>query len=228
VKQDTYWQDYFRNQFGNYGNLPNYQDRQQAEARRLQEQTIQDLQTQAAGNMNSRAQQELQGQNRMGQQSQYALASGQRGGDMRAANQMAGRVGAQLPGQANVLKLQEQQAAQAMLAQMLAQQQGQDITQANDQSQMALRGQALQDAHNQFMMGQGAAQELGATQLQHDTNLMQAGYDLESDDISKDWFNKGMGAGAGAIGTLSNFDWNSGPKYRQVDGKDSIVPDWDK
>lgn len=232
-KKDTYWEDYFRNQFGNYSPLPSYQTAQQDEARRLQQQTIQDLQTVAAGSMGTRAQKELAAQNKMGQQSQYALTSGQRGGDMRAAQRGAGQVASQLAGQQNVLKLQEQQAAQALLSQMLAQQQAQDITLAGDQSQYDLRGRALEDAFNQFMLGQGASRELGLTQLQHDRNLMQAGLDLDSNSITKDWIDKGMQSGATALSTLGQMNWGNsssgdGGGYRQVDGRNSIVPRGDK
>ena len=73
------WQDYFRSRFGNLAPLPGYDTSAQDEARRLQQQVIQDLQRQAAGDMNSRAQQSLYAQNNAAQGQQRSLASTQRG-----------------------------------------------------------------------------------------------------------------------------------------------------
>lgn len=101
-----------------------------AEQARLQQQAvIQALQDQAAGAYNTRAQHELQANNQLGQQSQYALASTQHGtgagAQMRQAQMGASQVAQQLPGQQEIQRLQGQDAAQALLAQML-QQQGQN------------------------------------------------------------------------------------------------------
>ncbi len=174
------WEEYFRSNLGNYTPLPGYQTQQQDEARRKQQEIIQDLQLQASGSLDTRAQRELTANNKMGQQSQYAIASGQKGGDMRGATRNAGQVAAQLGGQRSVLGLQEQQSSQQLLAQMLAQQQGQDIASAQGQADHTLKGRALEDAWNQFMAEQQMRAGIDREQIQSDTTRANYGLDLEN------------------------------------------------
>ena len=143
ANKNPYWDQYFKDQFG--ANLPSYSyaSGNQDQARAQQMQVIQDLQRQAAGDPNSLAQQQLSQGYGAAQAQQSSLGSTMRGQSAGAAarSTMAGQQGIQrgYAGDQQMLQAQEQQAAQAMLAQLLAQQQGQDITQATDMAQGGLQ-----------------------------------------------------------------------------------------
>lgn len=211
---DNYWQDFFRQQYGQLQPIPAYNTSQQDASRRMQDQVIQGLQAQAAGSKSTRAQQELAGQNRAGQQSQYALASTQRGigagAQLRQGRAGAGQVAAALGGQSEALKLQEQQQAQAALAQLYAQQHAQDLALAQDQSQYSLQGQALQDAMQQFYAGQGSAGVINRDQNQMDLAGASLGFGLEDTKFARENAQAIAGMAGAGLGTLSEVLRSSG------------------
>lgn len=236
MQADPYWSNWFlqgaQSPQGAFSNP--YQTANQDQARAQQQQVIQDLQRQATGDPNSRAQQQLRQGYGAAQAQQASLGSTMRGQSAGAAMRgvQAGQQGIQrgLAGDQQMLQLQEQQAAQQMLAQMLAQQQGQDIAQAQGMAQGALGAQGLNDAMQQFYMQGGIQAALGANQFSQDQARAQLGFDLESQNL-RDQFNQGLvGMGQGAAGTALSM-WgpkSSGSGYRQVGGQDSIVPEYDK
>ena len=223
-----YWEDYFKQQFGNLSDPPAFAATNQDQARILQQQVMQQLQAQAAGTYDTRAQQELAQQNRLAQQGQYAIASSQRGALGRQAAQGAGQVQAALPGQSELLKLQEQQAAQAMLAQMYAQQHAQDLAQAEAMAQSNLQGQALNDAMQQFYAGQGG--DMAMADLANRNNYARAmlGLDLEAQDfrneMNKSWAKSGAEGLGTAFGTGMQM-WNKN-NSGSGDLKDLPEGDW--
>jgi hypothetical protein len=112
-----------------------------------------------------------------------------------------------------MLQLQEQQAAQAMLAQMLAQQQGQDITQAQGMAQGTLGSQGMDDAMRQFYLGGGVGQDLASTQRDNDAARAAMGYQDQQSALTNQLFNAGVGAGAGALGTIGTMGSKSTDNY---------------
>ncbi len=232
---DPYWSNWFRDHAQNQQNRANpYQTGNQDQARLQQQQVIQDLQRAAAGDRNSQAQQQLAQAYGGAQQQQASLGSTMRGQSAGAAMRgiQAGQqgIGRGLAGDQQMLQIQEQQAAQQMLAQLLAQQQGQDIGQAQGMAQGALGSQGLDDARRQFYMGGGIGTDLAGSQLGQDYARADLGFDLEGQNI-RDNFNQSLiNTGATAAGTAQSI-WGrprGGSGYRQVDGQDSIVPDYDK
>lgn len=210
----TDWQNYFRQRFGNLAPLPGYNTANQDQARLQQQQVVQDLQRQAAGDMNSRAQQSLYAQNNAAQGQQRSLASTQRGvgagAQMQQAQTGAAQVRSGLAGQQQQLYLQEKQAAQQQLAQQLAAMQGQDITQANNAADVNLRGQAMRDAMQQWYAGQGAQGALDEYELQHGYQLADLGFNLEAANVTNQFMNRGANAAATGLSTLSQLDWGGG------------------
>lgn len=205
-------------------------------AREWQMQLVQDLQRQAAGDPNSRAQQSLTagyGQARAGQS---ALGSATRGtggaAGLRQGAQGAGNVQRGYVGDQQMLMAQEQQAAQAQLAQQLAQMRGLDAMQAQGMATNALGNQSLNDAMSQFYTAGGIQTDVAANQVAADRARAAAGFDLEGQNAQAALNGQIVQAGATGAGVASRFfgsgkgDTSSG--YRQVDGEDSIVPDWDK
>jgi len=137
-----------------------------------------------------------------------------------------------LAGQQEMLKLQEQQAAQAMLAQLLAQQQAQDVGLAGSMASGSLANQQLNQEMERFY-GSGLTENvLSNYQRQSDLARGQLGFDLGARDLAAQQRNQFMQMGAAAAGTASNMFGDSEKparsRYRQVDGQDSIVPIDDK
>lgn len=213
-----YWTDFYKQGPANV-QLPQFQTANQDQARLEQQRVIQKLQRQAAGDMGSLAQQQLAqsyGQARAQQSSLGSTMRGQgAGAAMRGIQQGQAGIQRSLPGEQQMLMLQEQQAAQALLAQMLAQQQGQDITQAAGMAGGVNQAAAMQDAMNQFyaQMGTNLATELG--QIQHQRNVAQLGYDLESGDIGSRMLQRGIGAASTAAGTANTAFGSPRPGYAQ-------------
>jgi hypothetical protein len=170
-----------------------YQTANQDQARLQQERVLQDLQRQASGDPNSLAQQQLQQGYGAAQAQQSSLGSTMRGQSAGAAMRgiQAGQQGIQrgFAGDQQMLQAQEQQAAQAMIAQLLAQQQGQDINQAQGVANASLGASGLNDAMKQFYMSTGVAGDTSALQTINDFNRARYGFDLEAqraqDDIQR-------------------------------------------
>jgi hypothetical protein len=207
-----WWEDFFNRGPGSV-QLPQFQIGNQDQARAEQQRVIQALQAQAAGDPNSLAQQQL-GQAYQGAQSQQSsLGSTMRGQSAGAAMRgiQAGQQGIQrsLPGDQQMLMLQEQQAAQAMLAQLLAQQQGQDITQATGMANTQLQGQQLDEAMKQFYAQQGLNAGIAREQTGWDRLVAGLGYDLETSKLVQDSINKGLQTGAAALNTAAQA-WGGG------------------
>jgi hypothetical protein len=192
-----------------YTPVTNLQD----QARLEQQRVIQALQAQAAGDPNSLAQQQLRNAYAGAQSQQSSLGSTMRGQSAGAAMRgiQAGQQGIQrsLPGDQQMLMLQEQQAAQAMLAQLLAQQQGQDITQATGMANTQLQGQQLDEAMKQFYAQQGLNAGIAREQTGWDRLVAGLGYDLETSKLVQDSINKGLQTGAAALNTAAQA-WGGG------------------
>lgn len=209
------WTGFFEGQM-NAGalNIPGYQIANQDQSRRYQQQVIQDLQRQAMGDPNSRAQQQLQQGYGAAQAQQASLGSTMRGQSAGAAMRgvQAGQQGIQrgLAGDQQMLQLQEQQAAQQMLAQLLAQQQGQDITQAQGMAQGVLGAQGLNDAMQQFYTSGYIDQLLGNYQWQADKGRAELGFDLEAQNLRDQNFRNATQAAAAGAGTLASMNWGGG------------------
>ena len=248
---DSYWYNYFRRGL-NSSPAPisntapaaasaspapvGYNTTNQDQARLEQQRVIQALQAQAAGDPSSQAQQQLRNAYGQAQAQQSSLGSTMRGQSagaaLRGIQQGQQDIARGLPGDQQMLQLQEQQAAQSMLAQMLQQQQQQDIAQAQGTAQGSLQGQGiLSDYYRQLM---GGALETGANkqQVTLGRGLAEAGFNLDANKINQQFYNDLMGAAQGATATAGTVYGNatkpSGSGYRQVDGSNSIVPEWDK
>ena len=204
----NYWSNFYQNG-PNAVTMPQFQTGNQDQARLQQQQVIQDLQRQAAGDPNSLAQQQLQQGYGAAQAQQSSLGSTMRGQSAGAAMRgvQAGQQGIQrgYAGDQQMLQQQEQQAAQAMLAQLLAQQQGQDITQATGMANGQLQGNALEEAMNQFYAGQGSKFDVNRGDIGGGYNSAQMGFNLDRSKITNDLFNRGVQAGATGLSTWAQM-----------------------
>lgn len=208
-----YWSQFYLNGPASV-QVPQYQTANQDQARAQQQQVIQDLQRQAMGDPNSRAQQQLQQGYGQAQAQQASLGSTMRGQSAGASMRgiQAGQQDIQrgLAGDQQMLQLQEQQAAQQMLAQLLAQQQGQDITQAQGMANTALGAQSLDEAMRQFYAQQGSRYNVEQGQIQGERGRAQLGFDLEGADITNRLIRQGVNAAATGLST-----WAQQPKSSQ-------------
>lgn len=233
AQPQDFWSNHFMQQYGAPAFSTPFNTANQDQARLQQQQVIQDLQAAARGNPNSLAQQELRKQNELARSQQSSLGSTMRGQSAGAAQRgiAAGQAGVarELPGQSQMLQLQEQQAAQAMLAQMLQQQRQQDTTQAQAMAQNAFGNQSQQDIWNQFFAGLGSNYDITRGQVAQDRNRAALGFDLEGSALTNQFLGQLGQAGATALSTGMQA-WGQGQQggYRQVDGQNSIVPTWDK
>ena len=207
-----YWRDLYRQGYSKNpkeGLRNPYQTGNQDQARLEQQRVIQDLQRAAGGDRNSLAQQQLQQGYQGAQSQQSSLGSTMRGQSAGAAQRgiQAGQQGIQrgLAGDQQMLMAQEQQAAQAMLAQLMAQQQGQDISQAQGMAQGQLGAQGLTDAMRQFYLGGAAGMDQLATEQQNQIARAQLGFDDEQRALTNQLINAGAGATAGALGTAGSI-----------------------
>ena len=203
-----YWEDLF-NKGPTSVQMPQFQTANQDQARLEQQKVIQALQAQAAGDPNSQAQKQLAQAYQGAQAQQSSLGSTMRGQSAGAAMRgiQAGQQDIQrsLPGDQQMLMLQEQQAAQAMLAQLLAQQQGQDITQATGMANTQLQGQQLDEAMRQFYASQGLNAGIAREQTANDRIAAQLGLNLDSAKLLQQGINTGVNTAAGALGTFGSF-----------------------
>lgn len=233
---DPYWSNWFMQQASNPSGMaavtPSLANQDQARTQQMQ--VIQDLQRAAAGDPNSRAQQQLAQGYGAARAQQASLGSTMRGQSAGAAMRgiQQGQAGIQrgFAGDQQMLQLQEQQAAQAMLAQLLAQQQGQDIGQAQMMAQGSLGSSALDDAMRQFYMQGGVTSDIAANQFDQERARAQMGFDLNAQNINNAYLQRFGGMAASAGGAAANM-WgrgSTGSGYRQIDGQNSIVPEYDK
>lgn len=97
-------------------------------------------------------------------------------------------------------------------------------------SQGVLGAQGLDDAMRQFYMQGGIAGDVASNQFGQERARAQQGFDLESRDLNNALNSRWVGMAQGAAGVASRIPWfqQSGSGFRQVDGQDSIVPDYDK
>lgn len=203
-------------------------------ARTWQQQLIQDLQQQAAGNPNSVAQKQLESSYTNARAGASALGSSVRGtgggAGLRAGVQGAGNVQRGFEGDKAALMLQEQQAAQALLAQQLAAERGLDASQAQAMAQNSLANTGLDNAMMQFYTGGGINNALAGTNINNDRARATMGFDLEGRALENELMNRYAGAAATATAAAGNAfgQRNNRTSYRQVDGQNSIVPEWDK
>jgi len=200
----NYWSNYFQNQ--GLAPMPGYDTTAADAARQQQMQVMQQLQGLAAGDRNSQAQQELRASYGQAGQAQSALASSQRGVNAGAQAQQAqegqGQVQTGLAGQQALLQQQQQLAAQQMLAQQLGLMQNQDLSQAQTGAGASLQAQALQQAMQQFMAGQGAQYSMGQTDIQNQLNNANFNQGVINNGYIGQAGNMAMGAAGGALGTL--------------------------
>lgn len=187
----------------------------QEQARLEQQRVIQELQRQAAGDLNSLAQQQLQSAYGLAKAQQSSLGSSMRGQSagaaMRGIQQGQQDIQRGFAGDQQMLKLQEQQAAQAMLAQMLNQQRGQDTSWQQGLSGIANGRQALDNLYQQFMTGQ----EYGLDVAERDADLenirTKLGLDLDARANARGALNNVVNAGATAAGTYFSTGGNQQP-----------------
>lgn len=232
---DAYWSNYFASNVGATRPPVGLDLANQDQSRGWQQQLMQGLQRQAAGDLNSNAQQALRQGYTDARAGQSALGSATRGAGgaagLRQGMMGAGNVQRGFAGDQQMLKLQEQQAAQAMLAQMLAQQRSQDSAQAQAMAANSLGNQNLNNAMTQFYLNGGISNDAGAAQIAAERARASLGFDLEGRALQQQLLQRYGGAAAGASGAAATV-WggggNQGTGYRQVDGQNSIVPDWDK
>lgn len=211
--QNGYWYDYFRQQAGAPAPTPVFNTTNQDQARTQQQQVIQDLQRQAAGDPNSRAQQQLRQSYANAQSQQSSLGSTMRGQSAGAAMRgiQQGQQGIQrgLIGDQQMLQAQEQQAAQSMLAQILAQQQAQDIAQSQGMANTTLGGNALDDQMRDFYLNGMLGADIGATERQNATARTRLGFNDNMASLRDQLIRSGMQGLATGAATAGNFSSGS-------------------
>lgn len=202
----AYWTDFF-NRGPSSVNMPQFQTVNQEQARNEQQRVIQELQRQAAGDLNSLAQQQLRAGYGQAQAQQSSLGSTMRGQSAGAAMRgvQAGQQGIQrgFAGDQQMLKLQEQQAAQTMLAQLLSQQQSQDIAQATGMAHGVNQGNALDESMRQFYAAQGLQGAIGLEQRNREGRLAQLGVNQTYANLAQQSADQLTQAGATLLGGLA-------------------------
>lgn len=202
----SYWEDFY-NRGPASVQMPQFQTGNQDQARLEQERVIQDLQRSAQGDPNSLAQQQLRSGYGAAQSQQSSLGSTMRGQSAGAGMRgiQAGQQGIQrgLAGDQQMLQVQEQQAAQAMLAQLLAQQQGQDITQATGMAQGVNQGNAMNEQMSQFYAQSGLDAGLNRENRDRDGRLAALGINQGYGNLAQTATNNLVNAGAGLFGGLA-------------------------
>lgn len=205
---NNYWRDALFGRFGQSPGTVGYQTGNQDQARLEQQRVIQALQAQAAGDPNSLAQRQLANSYGQAQSQQSSLGSTMRGQSAGAAQrgiqQGQQQIQRALPGDQQMLMLQEQQAAQAMLAQLLAQQQGQDISQAQGMANTSLGNSAVGDAAKQFYLGLAGDMDLTSTERSNQLARAQMGFMDEQNALTQGLIRRGvnaLGTGAGVVGS---------------------------
>ena len=212
---DSYWYNYFRRGLNSSPAPVGYNTTNQDQARLEQQRVIQALQAQAAGDPSSQAQQQLRNAYGQAQAQQSSLGSTMRGQSagaaLRGIQQGQQDIARGLPGDQQMLQLQEQQAAQSMLAQMLQQQQQQDIAQAHGMAGAQNDASALQNAMNQFYATAGSNYDISRGQIGAERDRAGLGFDLEGAGLTNALLQQLSQSGAGALGTISN--WSNRPNH---------------
>lgn len=218
----SYWDNYFRTGPTSV-QMPGFQTGNQDQSRIQQQQVIQDLQKLALGDRNSQAQQQLSNAYGNARSQQSSLGSTMRGQSagaaMRGIQQGQQGINRTLAGDQQMLQLKEQQAAQAMLAQLLAQQHGQDITQATGMAGGVNQANAMNDAMSQFYAQQGSGLNMEQGQIGAERNAAQMGFDLEGQNTTNRLLRQGAQAGATALGTYGSMGGG------QKQGSQQIIDD---
>lgn len=234
-KPNDFWGNFFSAGAGNTRAPIGLDTTNADQARGWQQNLMQDLQRRAAGDPNSRAQQSLTQGYADARAGQSALGSSMRGtgggAGLRAGVQGAGNVQRGYAGDQQMLMTQEKQGAQALLAQQLAQMRGQDAGQAGMAAQNMMGNQGLDDAMSQFYTSQGIGHDIAGTQRAVDLGRASLGISDARNEIGREGAKDLAQAGATGLATISRFAGSGGNKgggYRQVDGQNSIVPEWDK
>lgn len=224
----AYWQNYFQAGMATQPQMPGVDTANADQDKAMQQQLMQQLQAQAAGTLNTQAQRELGQGNFEAQGSQYALAAGQRGtgagAQLAQAQTGAQQIQAGLGGQQQILMRQQQQAAQAQLAQMYAAQQGQDQNQANNMAQAQVRGQAQNDQMNQFYAGQGMQNGLNQYQNQMGYADAKNQFGLDATNLAQQGLQSAAGAAATGIGAINQIDWNTQQQNAQQSNPNEWTP----
>lgn len=201
--------------------MPGFQTGNQDQARLRQQQVIQDLQRASLGDPNSQAQQQLQQAYGSAQSQQSSLGSTMRGQSAGAAMRgvQAGQQGIQrgLAGDQQMLQLQEQQAAQAMLAQLLAQQQGQDITQAQGMASGVNQGNAANEAMRQFYTEGQLTAGLNREGRTRDERLARLGINQGYGDLAQAGATNLTNAGAGLLGSFATTGGGKKTSQQTID-----------
>lgn len=189
-------------------NIPGMQLGNQDQARMQQAQVIQALQAQAAGSKNTLGQQQLQQGFNQAAAQQRSLGSSIRGsgGGAGLRSGFTGAASSQrgLAGQSDMLRLQEQQAAQAMLAQLLAQQQAQDVGLAGSMASGALTNQQLNQDMERFYSQGMLGNTVGDYQRAFNYEQALLGQSLQARDAETQFRNRlleGAGTAAGTAGS---------------------------
>ena len=214
AQPNDYWSNFFMGGPSPV-QMPQYDTTNQDQSRLEQQRVIQALQAQAAGDPNSQAQQQLRSAYGLAESQQSSLGSTMRGQSAGAAMRSIGQgqqdIARGLPGDQQMLQLQEQQAAQSMLAQMLQQQQQQDIAQAHGMAGAQNDASALQNAMNQFYATAGSNYDISRGQIGAERNRAGLGFDLEGAGLTNALLQQLSQSGAGALGTISN--WSNRPNH---------------
>jgi hypothetical protein len=203
-----------------YTPVTNLQD----QARLEQQRVIQALQAQAAGDPNSLAQQQLRNAYAGAQSQQSSLGSTMRGQSAGAAMRgiQAGQQGIQrsLPGDQQMLMLQEQQAAQAMLAQLLEQQRGQDTSWQQGLSGITNARQALDDFYKQFNTANLYGLDVGGRDAQLQQIAQRLGLDAQNRGAADQSFMNFLNA----VGTATGGFFSMGGSGNPASGGGSGAP----
>ena len=218
----NYWSNYFKNNASSAAmQMPGLDTTNQNQARAQQTRVIQDLQAQASGKLTQPLRDQLQQGYSQSQAQQSSLGSTMRGQSAGAAQRgiSAGQEGIQrgFAGDAQMLELQQQQAAQAMLAQLLQQQQGQDIGQAQAMASGQLQGDALNQAMQEFYANSGLGFDTERGQIAHERNLAVLGIDTANRDINKNLLKTGGQALATGAATYANTNKKKTSSQDEID-----------
>lgn len=214
--------------------VPGSAERAAQQARAHQMRVMQELQRQAAGDMNSQSQQQLRQGFGQAMAQQSSLGSTMRGQSAGAAMRgiRAGQQGIQrgLAGEEQMLKVQEQEAARSMLAQMLAQQHEQDMQSAGTSANTTLGNTALGNTETLSNLGNNITNYVNNEIAKQATAALAAGISRDEINRQAKQFNDLVAGGASALAAYDRVygGGSSDPSYRQVDGQNSIVPAEDK
>jgi hypothetical protein len=213
--EQSHWLNWYKDQIDKQRPGITADTQAQDEARKQQQSFLQQLHRLSQGDPNSLAQQALarSTQTAQGQLGGAIAARGNFGGAgaaMRQAQAGQQAVGAAGVDASGLLMQQERAAAQQALAQALAAQRQQDIGQAGTMADITQRDMALNDALRQFMVSQGLGASLFQMERGQRDAVTNAGFDLEMRDIDRNNRNQLFQMGAGALGTLSNMNFNLG------------------